>query len=132
MTKSKIVYIYITFIVLIYGACTLGTTDPDPIPQTEVLAVYLYPDTVAVGDTVLIHVLIKDSLDTRFKFYWAFPNAELIPVGGIVTGSKIKWQAKATSVVPGEVEDALSGVRIDNGSLDSLSITEVFRIPILN
>ncbi len=130
MIKNKIVLIYIAFIVLIYSACTFGTTDPDPIPQTKVLSINLYPDTVAVGDTVLIHCIIEDSLDIRFKFYWGFGSP--IPVNGTIHGSKIRYKAKSTSDIPGVVEDVATVVRIDNGSMDSVSITKVFRIPIIN
>lgn len=132
MIKTKIVYIYIAFIILIYGACTFGTTDPDPVPQTKVLSINLYPDTVAVGDTVLIHVIIEDSLDTRFKFYWSLPEEEQIPVGGTIYGNKIKWISEPTSEIPGEVRNTNTGVRIDNGSTDSLAVLEPISIPILN
>ena len=130
MIKNKIVLIYIAFIVLIYSACTFGTTDPDPIPQTKVLSINLYPDTVAVGDTVLIHCIIEDSLDMRFKFYWGFGSP--IPVNGTIYGSRIKWEAKSTSDIPGEVRNGNTGVRIDNGSADLLPVTELISIPILN
>lgn len=120
------------FVITGINNCTLGTTDPDPVPQTKVLSIELYPDTVAVGDTVLIHVSIEDSLDTRFRFYWGFPEEEQIPVNGTIYSNKIKWITKSTSQISGEVKTANTGVRIDNGSIDSLSVTELFEIPILN
>lgn len=115
---------------MLYVGCTLGTPEPDSIPQTKVLSIELYPDTVAVGDTVLIHCIIEDSLDSRFKFYWGFGSP--IPVNGTINGSKIRFKAKRTSDIPGVVEDVSTVVRVDNDSEDSLSVTEVFRIPILN
>ena len=44
---------------------------PPPAAQTRVVRLTLDPDTVAVGDTTLIHVVIEDSLDTRFRYLWA-------------------------------------------------------------
>lgn len=122
--------LWLTIPLIMWLNCTFGTTDPDPVPQTEVLSISLYPDTVAVGDTVLIHCIIEDSLDARFKFYWGFGSP--IPVNGTINGSKIRFRAKRTSEISGVVEDVSTTVRIDNGSMDSVSVTEVFRIPILN
>ena len=62
-------FILAIFFIWISSCSGLGP-DPDPVPQTQVLAINLYPDTVAVGDTVLIDCIIKDSLDKSFKFYW--------------------------------------------------------------
>jgi|SRR5690554_944276 len=112
--------------------CSLGTPDPPPIPQTEILSIVLMPDTVAVGDTVLIHGIIKDSLDSRFKYYWGFPDKEKIPVDGTIYGPKIKWKAESTSEILGEVVATSTSLRVDNGSEDSVYAYKGFRIPILN
>lgn len=114
-----------------YG--TRGTPpDPPPEPQTEILEIRLDPDTVAVGDTVLIHAVIRDSLDSRFVYDWRLNEARIVPVNGITTGPKIRYIAPRTSDVAGEVIDVSGGVEIDNGSTDSTKVTENFDIPVLN
>jgi|AntRauTorcE11898_2_1112593.scaffolds.fasta_scaffold35696_2 hypothetical protein len=132
MFTVKSFFIYCAILGFIVSDCSLGTPDGPLIPQTEIIEINLTPDTVAAGDTVLIHGIIEDSLDNRFTYYWGFPEDEKIPVNGTIFGPKIKWKAKATSDTTGKVVDASTTLRVDNGSQDSVSVTEGFRIPILN
>lgn len=99
-----------------------GSPDPDPPPQTEILAIRMDPDTVAAGDTMLIHCVIRDSLDDRFTFMWVLARAgTMLPVDGTLTGPKIRW------VAPEDVRPGISrfsgGVNVDNGSTDSTIVT---------
>jgi hypothetical protein len=119
-------------ITLMASDCSLGTPDPEPIPQTRILEIRLTPDTVAVGDTVLIHCVIEDSLDSRFEFYWGFPQDDQIPVNRTIFGDKIKWKAKSTSDDSGKVVSASTTVRVDNGSEDSTFVIGSFEIPVKN
>lgn len=132
MKRKSLLIVYIIYMLLINVGCDFTLGDPDPIPQTKVQDIRVIPDTVAAGDTVLVHVSIEDSLDKRFRFYWGFPEEEQISVNSNIYGNKIKWITKSTSQISGEVKTAKTGVRIDNGSIDSLSVTELFEIPILN
>ncbi len=55
--------------------CELPYGDSEPPeeipPQTEILAVKVDPNPVALGDTTRVTVVIRDSLDTRFRYTWA-------------------------------------------------------------
>jgi hypothetical protein len=65
-------------------ACQTPEEDPPP-PQTEILSVDFIPnENLSPGDTVAIRCRIKDSLDTRFNFYWRIGVAEDLgaPIGG--------------------------------------------------
>ena len=122
-------FILAIFFIWISSCSGLGP-DPDPVPQTQVLAINLYPDTVAVGDTVLIDCIIKDSLDKSFKFYWDLSSP--IEVDSTIYGNRIKWKAKRTSEIPGSVVNVSTGVRIDKGSNNLVQVIELFDIPVLN
>jgi len=51
-----------------------GKDDPDP-PATEILGFEFFPnDTVAVGDSLIIKVIVRDSLDTNLRFNWSIDN----------------------------------------------------------
>lgn len=135
LKKCRVIQYYLTAIILIglIQACTYGTPDPEPVPQTEILEIRLTPDTVAVGDTVLIHCLIKDSLDTRFNFFWNLDKERTVSVNGKIDGPRIKWWAKGFEYLElGEVQSLTTSVRVDNNSEDSVSVTEVFQIDIKN
>lgn len=128
-----VLWFSVIVIALMASDCTLGTPDPEPIPQTRVLEIKLTPDTVAVGDTVLIHCVIEDSLDSRFKFYWNLGEERTIPVNGSFTGPRIKWWAKGFEHLDsGEVQTPIRGVRVDNGSQDSITDYKSFEIPVIN
>lgn len=100
-------------------------------PQTRVLALTITPDTVAVGDTALIHVAIRDSTDQRFRFRWNLGDG-VLPVDGRLDGPRIRFVAPRTSSVPGEVFPAGAGVTISNGSRDSVEVHHSFVIPVRN
>ena len=119
-------------LLVLSGCGDLFGSPPDPPQelQTEILEIRLMPDTVAVGDTLLIHAIISDSLDSRFKYFWGL--GDLIPVNGTTVGPKIRFIAPRTSDVAGEVSPVTSSVRVDNASTDSLAVTELFDIPVLN
>ena len=123
-------------LILLNGCDAFGTRgtppDPPPAPQTEILDIRLDPDTVVVGDTVLIHAVIRDSLDSRFVYDWRLNEDRVVPVNGTTMGPKIRYVAPRTSDVTGEVIDVSGGVEIDNGSTDSTKVTENFDIPVLN
>ena len=80
------------------------TTPPDPPrpSQTRVVRLTLDPDTVAVGDTTLIHVVIEDSLDTRFRYEWI---GNVVPVDGRINGPRVRWVAPQITASPGEVHN---------------------------
>jgi len=106
--------------------------DPPPPPQTEILEIRLDPDTVAVGDTVLIHAVIRDSLDSRFVYEWGLNEDRVVPVNGTTMGPRIRFVAPQSSDTPGVVDPIGAYVEVDNGSTDSTTVLESFRIPILN
>jgi len=74
----------VTLAITGFYACQLPEEDP-LLPQTEILSVDFIPNTDLVpGDTVAIRCRIKDSLDTRFNYYWRVSNALVLgsPIGG--------------------------------------------------
>lgn len=136
MTSSRVSLLALLLLAATLTGCDgppFGTPpDPEPPPQTEILEIRLDPDTVAVGDTVLIHVVIRDSLDTRFVYEWGLDEDRVVPVDGTTMGPKIRYIAPRSSDVSGEVDPIRRSVEIDNGSTDSTKVVESFRIPILN
>ena len=117
-----------------FAACDIGvtTTPPDPPTpsQTRVVRLTLDPDTVAVGDTTLIHVVIEDSLDTRFRYEWGMPNT--LPVDGRLDGPRIRFVAPRVSEDSGLVMNVPSLVRITNDVPGTRAVTHAFAVPILN
>ena len=70
--------------------------------QTNILAAYATPNTVAPGDTARFVCIIRDSTNSKFKFYWYIPNGT--PIGGkkttfgglvsyVTSINQIKWKA---------------------------------------
>ena len=116
------------------AACDVGpvTTplDPPTPAQTRVVRLTLDPDTVAVGDTTLIHVVIEDSLDARFRYEWGMPNT--LPVDGRLDGPQIRFVAPRVSEDTGLVLSVSSGVRITNDIPGTRAVVHSFSIPILN
>lgn len=105
-----------------------GSPDPDPEfdYQTEFVDIIVTPDTVAVGDTVLIHAIIKDSFDTNFIYSWSLNDP--IPVNGKINGPMIKWKATRYTNNEGEVVRTSSSVEADNGDTSKDSPIERFFI----
>lgn len=133
MTRVLLLPLFVTIGLL--AACDVGPPyspppGPGPAPQTRVVGVRLSPDTVAALDTVLIHVLIEDSLDTRFRFLWGMPNT--LPVDGRLDGLRIRHIAPRTSTTPGLVSPAGSSVIITNDVPGSSAVTHSFSIPVRN
>ena len=108
------------------------TTPPDPPrpAQTSVVRLTLDPDTVAVGDTTLIHVVIEDSLDTRFRYYWGSQESRLVPVDGRLDGPRVRYVPPRLRADSGEVRNVTSSVIITNGVQGSRSVTYSFSIPV--
>lgn len=109
--------IFLISILAILESC--GVPDPEPTYdyQTEILEVRVIPDTVAVGDTVLFHCIIEDSLDSSFEFNWiSIPDDDLIPVNSTIKGPKIRWRAERFfGSDPGEIRRVRFTVIVDNG-----------------
>lgn len=106
-----------------------GRPDDDPVPQTKILRFELTPDTVLVNDTLLVHCVIEDSLDTSFEFNWKIRLGEVVPINGSITNDKIKWVASGFDYLDsGEVANISTGVIIDNGSEDSSFVHGTFNI----
>ncbi len=119
-------------IMTLLEACGSGE-GPDTYypPQTKIVRIDLTPDTVATQDTVLIHCVIKDSLDKRFTYTWLL-GKDTLAVNGTVTGPYIKFIAPAFSTRPkGTVVMFLGGVSVDDGSSDSLGVGGDVNIPVL-
>ena len=118
------------------AACDTGitTTPPAPPPpaQTRVLGIRLDPDTVAVADTVLIHAVIEDSLDTRFRFLWGMQESTMLPVDGRMDGSRIRFVAPRTSTESGRVVSIGTSVIVTNDVPGTRSVLHSFDIPVLN
>ncbi|OZC04430.1 hypothetical protein [Rubricoccus marinus] len=125
----------VLFLAAALVACDIGPPATAPPstgggPQTRVVRLTLDPDTVAVGDTTLIHVVITDSLDTSFRYLWGMPYT--LPVEGRSDGPKVRFIAPRTSDVPGRVSSAGASVRITNDAPGTRSVVYSFSIPIRN
>ena len=73
----------------------VGPEEPyeyDP-PATEILRIELTPDTLIMGDTLLIRCVVKDSLDPALLFSWNLANERIVPVNGKTDSSVIRWNA---------------------------------------
>ena len=103
---------------------------PPPPAQTRVVRLTLDPDTVAVGDTTLIHVVIRDSLDARFRYLWGMFNT--LPVDGRTDGPRIRFVAPRTSTDSGRLVGAGASVTITNDVPGTRPVRYSFSIPILN
>jgi len=72
--KSKLKYRLVLALLAMLPGCDLELTggsnpgDDQPEFQTEILAVLIEPDPVVAGDTATFTCIIRDSLDTRFRF----------------------------------------------------------------
>jgi len=105
---------------LLLGGCDSGK--PDPIfRQTEILRVEVEPNPVSVGDTATFTCVIKDSTDDRFEFTWTIEGE-----GQTITeDNTLQWVANV------ETGSYSSLVRADNGSEDSLSVSEDFTVEVV-
>ena len=126
----------IPLLAFVLAACDVGvnTTPPDPPrpAQTRVVRLTLDPDTVAVGDTTLIHVVIEDSLDTRFRYYWGGQESRLYPVNGRLDGPRVRYVPPRLRAEPGEVRNVISSVGITNDVPGTRSVVYSFSIPVLH
>ncbi len=126
MKELKVLSVLILGLVMANQEC--GSPDPDPVfdYQTEFVDIIVTPDTVAVGDTVLVRAIIKDSLDNSFVYTWSFGDP--IPVNGSVKSSKIKWKAQRYSNDAGVVREVEFGVEADNGDTMREAPVKSFKI----
>ena len=121
----------ITFLSILLYSCNIV---PDPETrdieeyQTTILGFSFSPDTVAVGDTVLIKCIIEDSLDISFKFDWGLEDK--IPTDGSIDSSVIKWKAKAVSQQTNVVTQLRRSVTVDNSSETQEPVRAYFTIQI--
>ena len=128
----RIIWFYIIFLALL-GACNFGVgqePEDEYPPQTRIIRIDLTPDTVATRDTVLIHCVIEDSMDSRFKYYWGFQN-DTIAVNGLTTGPYIRWITPDLSIPKDSIFEIMGNVVVDNGRTDSLAVGEEFIIPVI-
>lgn len=120
-------------------ACGTGEEYPPP-PQTEILSVDFIPnENLSPGDTVAIRCRIKDSLDTRFNFYWHVGVAE--DLGATIGGGNLidaeymgyyawdkTWNSEKRNTVHWIVPDCtrsftlIVSVLIDNGNSEKLTV----------
>ena len=114
------------------GPPPLVPPGPPSPAQTRVVRLTLDPDTVLARDTVLVHVVIEDSLDTRFRYLWGMDRASLLPVDGRIDGPRVRHIAPRTSDEAGRVVNAGSSVIITNEVPGTRAVTYSFSIPILN
>jgi len=70
---KNVLLLWLLALALIAGLNACGGHEYDEeLPQTEILAFTIEPsENLMPGDTVTLTCKIKDSLDTRFNFYWS-------------------------------------------------------------
>ena len=105
----------------------IGSPDPRPPAQTEVVRVEVVPSPVAAGDTALFRAVIEDSLDERFEYRWFRSEGYFAEVGdqfGVVVTdtNSIYW------VAPDRSGTYRPSVQIDNGSRDSTAVGQSFDV----
>lgn len=105
---------------LLLGGCDSGK--PDALfRQTEILRVEVAPNPVPVGDTATFTCVIEDSTDKRFEFTWTIEGE-----GQTITeDNTLQWVANV------ETGSYSSLVGADNGSEDSLSVSEDFTVEVV-
>ena len=134
MPRNTLSCLFLAAIMLGLAACDAfpRTTPPDPPSpsQTRVVRLTLDPDTVAFGDTVLIHVVIEDSLDTPFRYEWGAQESRLVQVDGRLDGPRIRYVPPGLGAQPGEVRNITSSVWITNNVPGTRSVTYPFSIPV--
>ena len=71
MRMKPTIILFLVFLSIVAG-CGEGAY-PEYGPVTEFIKFRYEPsDTVTVGDTLIIHCVIKDSLDTSMEYHWIF------------------------------------------------------------
>ncbi len=99
----------LSLVVLVAG-CDYTQEGGEPTAgQTRILRIEQQPSPVAVGETVTFRVVIEDSLDTRFRYYWVLAGQRDTVV---TTTNTVQWKAPST---PGTYEQ---GLMLDNGDRD--------------
>ena len=116
------------------SGCDLGqpySPPPEPLPPplTRVVALRFDPDTVAVGDTMEIHIVVEDSLNDGLTYDWTI--GPILPVDGHLNGPQIRWIAQPIGGQPGEVMNGLGGVHIRSDVPGSRILSYNFSIPVL-
>jgi hypothetical protein len=117
--RSSFVRAGLTFFaaLAVFTGCDFPTGgEHPPVYQTKILDVLVEPNPVAIGDTALFTVIIRDSLDTSFRFTW---------FGGslswqITEQNSIRWVA---DVPAGHYNFALTA---DNGIQEEVPPTHEF------
>jgi len=99
-------------------------------PQTRIVRIDLTPDTVATKDTVLIHCVIEDSMDTRFTYIWLL-GKDTLAVSGLINGPYIRYIAPSLPNPNEKVFEDKGSVIVDNGKTDSLAVSKEFIIPVI-
>ena len=108
----------------------IGSPDPPPPVQTEIVRVEVIPNPVVAGDTALFRAVIEDSLDKRFEYQWtkalgSFEGVEPRFRVVITDTNSVRW------VAPSQLGTFGSGVRIDNGSRDSTAVGQSFDVTVV-
>ena len=124
----------LTLTLLYVGCDAFPETEPeDPVPpaQTEIVRIEVVPNPVAAEDTALFRVVIKDSLDKRFKYRWTKALGNFVGVDEQVRGlttdtNSVRW------VAPSELGTFGFTVRPDNGSRDSLATGSSFNVTVVD
>jgi hypothetical protein len=112
----------LTAVFLLVGCDWPGSEPEDPVAnQTRILRVEVEPNPVAVGDTATFTCIIEDSTDERFRFRWHIEGEPTITTDV----NRLQWIA---DVDPGVYQN---GVRADNGSEDSLSVSKGFPVEVV-
>lgn len=99
--KSKLKYCFVLALLALLPGCDLelagGTNPGDDQPefQTEILAVLVEPDPVVAGDTATFTCIIRDSLDTGFRFRWFLEGSSPVTTNT----NQLHWKAP---VEPGD------------------------------
>jgi hypothetical protein len=99
-------------------------------PQTRILNVLVQPDTVAPGDTTRFTCIIEDSTDERFEFSWLIEEGEVLGAV-LIDGENSEYLSDTNNIqwiAPSSERDYLFAVFANNGSEDSLSVNDGFRI----
>ena len=109
----------------------IGSPDPRPPAQTEVVRVEVVPSPVAAGDTALFRVVIEDSLSERFEYQWTKALGNFVGVeprfrAVITDTNSVRW------VAPSELGTFGFGVRVDNGSRDSTAVGQSFDVTVVS
>jgi len=136
MRARKSILLVLCGLIFTGMGCELPYGDSEPPeeipPQTEILRIDVDPNPVALGDTTRVTVVIRDSLDTRFRYTW-HPGPWFRVVGAPLGQPPVTDTNRVLLAVITEITGIHRiGVSVDNGTFpEGQSVSKSFEIEVV-